>query len=87
MVTRTLFSFVPTLYLLCTYFAASESALSAECGLSEKVNTLSKSTRRSPLCTYFRASNLHKNVNRTALTSSFSKYLILNETIKRVDSE
>ena len=58
------------LFLLCTYFAGSECALSAESWLSEKVNTRLKPARHSHFCTYFRAFNLHINVSINAPTNS-----------------
>ena len=52
----------------CSHPSAREPALSKESTFSENVNTPSESVRRSHLCTYFRAANVHKNVNKTSLT-------------------
>ena len=52
----------------CSHSGACEPALSKESALSENVNTRSKSTDCSHLCSYFRAPNLTKNVNKTSST-------------------
>lgn len=50
----------------CSHPSAREPALSKESTFSENVNTPSESVHRSHLCTYFRATNVHKNVNKTS---------------------
>ena len=52
----------------CSHPGAYKPALSKESALSEHVNTRSKSTGCSHVCSYFRAANLHKNVNKTSST-------------------
>ena len=57
-----------TFFLLtsCSHPSAREPALSKESTFSENVNNPSKSVHSSHLCTYFRAANVNKNVNKTA---------------------